>query len=116
MYRRTLLLLAGLCTLAACDSAVTTTAPRGGTGYVDPAATLHGVRGVLRQVTDEGNYSWQLELLSGAMLRLVGGPAEMYEGLRDKEVFVIGRFADEGLFVQSVEEDTRILLEFNRRR
>ncbi|MGH9886568.1 MAG: hypothetical protein ACREBE_13620 [bacterium] len=118
MFRTTTLLVASLFVLAACDGTRSTGPVTPGVVNVDPGANRHGIRGILRRAMDVPDTEWQLELVDGSMLRLIGGPEqEIFAGLENQEVFVIGHTTDveNTLVVESCELDTQIYLEFNLR-
>lgn len=113
---RPVLVLACLLTLSACDSATAPANPvRESVITPDDRSNRHGVRGVLRWVVEDPEHEWQLELQSGAMIRLLGGPLETFRGLVDREVFIVGLYNESGLTVETVDEDSKIYHEYNLR-
>ena len=111
---RTALLLACLVTLVACDASMTPTTPSRDPVVTGDRLNRQGIRGVLRRVADDPEHEWQLELRTGEMLRLLGGPLETYEALVDREVYIVGQYNESGITVETVEEDSRIYPEYSR--
>lgn len=117
MFRTTLLLIA-LCALGACDTPSRTTAPNTQPTVYDPTPRTprQGIRGILRRVGDESvSGGWALEVGGGEVYTLVGGPVETYESLVDKEVFIMGTIQSGTIMVDTCDQDSRLIPEFNRR-
>ena len=113
MFRTTLLLIT-LCALVACDAPSRTTSPVSTvTDNQPPRLAIHGI--LRRVVDDPTTANWVLEAGGGEMYRLLGGPVERYESLVDKDVFVVGIVQSNTIMVDTCDEDTRIIADFNRR-
>jgi hypothetical protein len=113
---RSALIIACLAAVTACDSASITQPTSGVPGVSGVSSARHGMRGVLRRVSNEVvNDAWLLEFADQTTAMLIGGPTALYAELENKNVFVVGLVGMEGIIVDSMEEDTRILPEFKRR-
>jgi hypothetical protein len=110
---RSALIIACLAAVTACDSS-SITQPTSGVSSVSSAR--HGMRGVLRRVSNEAlKDAWLLEFTDQTTAVLIGGPTALYVELENKDVYVVGLVGTEGIIVESMEADTRILPEFKRR-
>lgn len=113
---RSALIIACLAAVTACDSASITQPTSGASGVPGVSPARYGMRGVLRRVSNEALEDvWILEFDDQSTAMLIGGPTELYVELENKNVYVVGLMGAEGIIVDSMEEDTRILPEYTRR-